>query len=41
MAKIVIIDSGVNRNHPKLEGAQIEGIHLEKTKKETFRWMTM
>lgn len=30
MAKIVIIDSGVNRNHPKLEGAQIEGIHLWK-----------
>lgn len=30
MAKIVIIDSGVNRNHPKLEGAKIEGIHLWK-----------
>ena len=30
MAKIVIIDSGVNRNHPKLEEAQIEGIHLWK-----------
>lgn len=30
MSKIVIIDSGVNRNHPKLEGAKIEGIHLWK-----------
>lgn len=30
MAKIVIIDSGVNRRHPKLEGAHIEGIHLWK-----------
>ena len=30
MAKIVIIDSGVNRKHPKLEGAHIEGIHLWK-----------